>query len=167
MPDATRIDHIAEPYLRITILLPAEYTGTVMELCQARRAEMIKMEYLSPERLEMVYRVPLAEVVVDFFDQLKSRTKGYASLDYEADGYDRSELVKVDILLNGSPVDAFSTVVHRQKSVEYGRRMAERLRQLIPRQAFDVAIQAAVVAGGCPGNRQGDPEGRDRQVLRR
>jgi GTP-binding protein LepA len=144
MPDATRIDHISEPYLRVTILLPAEYTGTVMELCQSRRAEMTKMEYLSPERLEMVYRLPLAEVVVDFFDQLKSRTKGYASLDYEADGYERSELVKVDILLNGSPVDAFSTVVHRQKSVEYGRRMAERLRQLIPRQAFDVAIQAAV-----------------------
>jgi GTP-binding protein LepA len=144
MPDATRIDHIEEPFLRITILLPAEYTGTTMELCQGRRAEMVKMEYLSPERLELVYRVPLAEVVVDFFDQLKSRTKGYASLDYEADGYDRSELVKVDVLLNGATVDAFSTVVHKQKATEYGRRMAERLRQLIPRQAYDVAIQAAV-----------------------
>ena len=144
MPDTSQIDHIAEPFLDITILMPAEYTGTVMELCQSRRAEMTRMEYLSPERLELVYRLPLAEVVVDFFDQLKSRTKGYASLDYEPAGYERSDLVKVDVLLNGSPVDAFSTVVHRQKSTEYGRRMAERLRQLIPRQAFDVAIQATI-----------------------
>ena len=144
MPDASQIDYIAEPFLDITILMPAEYTGTVMELCQSRRAEMTRMEYLSPERLELVYRLPLAEVVVDFFDQLKSRTKGYASLDYEAAGYEQSDLVKVDVLLNGSPVDAFSTVVHRQKSTEYGRRMAERLRQLIPRQAFDVAIQATI-----------------------
>ena len=144
MPDASQIEHIAEPFLDITILMPAEYTGTVMELCQSRRAEMTRMEYLSPERLELVYRLPLAEVVVDFFDQLKSRTKGYASLDYEPAGYEKSDLVKVDVLLNGSPVDAFSTVVHRQKSTEYGRRMAERLRQLIPRQAFDVAIQATI-----------------------
>ena len=144
MPDASQIEFIAEPFLDITILMPAEYTGTVMELCQSRRAEMTRMEYLSPERLELVYRLPLAEVVVDFFDQLKSRTKGYASLDYEPAGYEKSDLVKVDVLLNGSPVDAFSTVVHRQKSTEYGRRMAERLRQLIPRQAFDVAIQATI-----------------------
>ena len=144
MPDASQIEYIAEPFLDITILMPAEYTGTVMELCQSRRAEMTRMEYLSPERLELVYRLPLAEVVVDVFDQLKSRTKGYASLDDEAAGYEKSDLVKVDVLLNGSPVDAFSTVVHRQKSTEYGRRMAERLRQLIPRQAFDVAIQATI-----------------------
>ncbi|MBW3536472.1 MAG: translation elongation factor 4 [Actinobacteria bacterium] len=144
MPDASQIDYIAEPFLDVTILLPSEYTGAVMDLCQSRRGEMIRMEYLSPERLELVYHVPLGEVVVDFFDQLKSRTKGYASLDYEPAGYEQSELVKVDVLLNGGPVDAFSTVVHRQKSTEYGRRMAERLRQLIPRQAFDVAIQATI-----------------------
>jgi GTP-binding protein LepA len=115
-----------------------------MELCQDRRGEMVKMEYLSPERLELVYRLPLAEVVVDFFDQLKSRTKGYASLDYEPAGYARSNLVKVDVLLNGVPVDAFSTIVHRDRAYEYGRRMTEKLRELIPRQLFDVPIQAAI-----------------------
>ena len=105
---------------------------------------MEKLEYLSPERVELVYRIPLAEVVVDFFDQLKSRTQGYASLDYEPAGYDRANLVKVDILLNAVPVDAFSTIVHRDKAYEYGRRMAEKLRELIPRQLFDVPIQAAI-----------------------
>jgi len=144
MPEASKIDSIEEPILIVTILLPAEYTGTVMDLCQTRRGEMVKMEYLSPERLELVYRVPLAEVVVDFFDQLKSRTKGYASLDYEAAGYEMSELVKIEIMLNGVPVDAFSTIIHRAKAQEYGKRMAEKLRTLIPRQLFDVPIQAAV-----------------------
>jgi GTP-binding protein LepA len=115
-----------------------------MELCQSRRGEMRKLEYLSPERVELVYRLPLAEVVVDFFDQLKSRTQGYASLDYEPEGYQRSDLVKVDILLNSVPVDAFSTVVHRDKADEYGRRMSEKLKELIPRQMFDVPIQAAI-----------------------
>jgi GTP-binding protein LepA len=127
-----------------TVLLPTEYTGTVMDLCQTRRGEMEKMEYLSPERIELVYRIPLAEVVVDFFDQLKSRTKGYASLDYEPAGYDRSDLVKIDVLLNGVPVDAFSTIMHKAKASEYGRRMTEKLRELIPRQMFDVPIQAAI-----------------------
>jgi len=102
------------------------------------------MEYLSPERLELVYRIPLAEVVIDFFDVLKSRTKGYASLDYEPAGYVRADLVKIDVLLNGVPVDAFSTVIHRSKAQDYGRRMTERLRELIPRQLFDVPIQAAI-----------------------
>jgi GTP-binding protein LepA len=102
------------------------------------------MEYLSPERVELVYRIPLAEVVIDFFDQLKSRTKGYASLDYEPVGYAASNLVKVDVLLNNVPVDAFSTIVHRDRAYEYGRRMTEKLRELIPRQLFDVPIQAAV-----------------------
>jgi GTP-binding protein LepA len=115
-----------------------------MELCQLRRGEMKKMEYLSPERLELVYRIPLAEVVRDFFDQLKSRTQGYASLDYDPAGYERSQLVKVDVLLNGVPADAFSTVVHRDKAYDYGRRMSEKLRELIPRQMFDVPIQAAI-----------------------
>jgi GTP-binding protein LepA len=144
MPPPARIVDIEEPYLTVTLLLPTEYTGSVMELCQTRRGEMVRMEYLSPERLELVYRLPLAEVVVDFFDNLKSRTKGYASLDYEPAGYDRSDLVKIDILLNGVPVDAFSAIVYRPKAQEYGRKMTEKLRQLIPRQLFDVPIQAAI-----------------------
>jgi len=144
MPAPTEVDFVEEPYLRITILSPTEYTGALMELCQERRGEMEKMEYLSPERLELIYRIPLAEVVVDFFDQLKSRTKGYASLDYDQAGYDRSNLVKVDVLLNNVAVDAFSTIVHRDKAYDYGRRMAEKLRTLIPRQMFDVPIQAAI-----------------------
>jgi GTP-binding protein LepA len=115
-----------------------------MELAQSRRGEQTRMEYLSPERLELVYRIPLAEVVVDFFDALKSRTKGYASLDYETAGYERSDLTKIDIMLNGVPVDAFSAIVYRKDAAEYGRRMTEKLRQLIPRQMFDVPIQAAV-----------------------
>jgi len=144
LPEPSRLEAIEEPLLLVTLLLPVEFTGTVMDLCQTRRGEMQKMEYLSPERLELVYRIPLAEVVVDFFDQLKSRTKGYASLDYEPAGYASSELVKIDVLLNGVPVDAFSSVMHRSKANEYGRRTAEKLRQLIPRQLFDVPIQAAV-----------------------
>ena len=144
MPEAHKLDYVEEPFLTCTILLPAEYTGTVMDLCQTRRGEMVKMEYLSPERLELVYRIPLAEVVIDFFDQLKSRTKGYASLDYEPTGYDRSNLVKIDVLLNNVPVDAFSTIMHRAKADEYGRKMTAKLRELIPRQMFDVPIQAAV-----------------------
>jgi GTP-binding protein LepA len=144
MPPANSIDHIEEPFLRVSVLTPTEYTGTVMELCQDRRGEMEAMTYLSPERLELKYRLPLAEVVVDFFDQLKSRTKGYASLDYEPAGYGASNLVKVDVLLNGVDVDAFSTIVHRDKAYDYGRRMTEKLRELIPRQLFDVPIQAAV-----------------------
>ena len=144
MPPASEIDRIEEPYLTTSILTPTSYTGTLMELCQARRGELRTLEYLSPERVELVYRLPLAEVVVDFFDQLKSRTQGYASLDYEPDGYDTADLVKVDILLNGVPVDAFSTIVHRDKAYDYGRRMTEKLRELIPRQLFDVPIQAAI-----------------------
>jgi GTP-binding protein LepA len=144
LPEASRIDHIDEPMLTATILTPAEYTGTVMELCQNRRGEMERMEYLSPERLELVYRIPLAEVVVDFFDQLKSRTKGYASLDYEPTDYATADLVRVDLLINHTPVDAFSTIVHRSQADFYGRRMTEKLRALIPRQLFDVPIQAAI-----------------------
>ncbi|HSS08555.1 MAG TPA: translation elongation factor 4 [Acidimicrobiales bacterium] len=144
MPPVNQIDSIEEPFLTITVLLPTEYTGSIMDLCQTRRGEMVRMEYLSPERLELVYRIPLAEVVVDFFDALKSRTKGYASLDYEPAGYDRSDLVKIDVLLNGVPVDAFSAIVYRARAAEYGRKMTEKLRQLIPRQLFDVPIQAAI-----------------------
>ncbi len=144
LPEASRIDHIDEPMLRATILTPTDYTGTVMDLCQSRRGEMIRMEYLSPERLELVYKIPLAEVVVDFFDQLKSRTKGYASLDYEPEEYATANLVRVDLLINHVPVDAFSTIVHRAVADTYGRRMTDKLRELIPRQLFDVPIQAAI-----------------------
>ena len=144
LPEASRIDHIDEPMLKITILSPSEHTGAIMELCQSRRAEMDRMEYLSPERVELIYSIPMAEVVLDFFDQLKSRTKGYASLDYERTGYQTSNLVRVDILINHVPVDAFSTIVHRSSAETYGKRMAERLKELIPRQMFDVPIQAAI-----------------------
>jgi GTP-binding protein LepA len=142
MPQA--IDYIEEPYFRVSIITPKEYTGTLMELCQSRRGDMVKLEYLSPERVELHYKIPLAEVVVDFFDQMKSRTQGYASLDYELHGYERSNLVKVDLLLNSIPADAFSTIVHRDKAYTYGARMCEKLKELIPRQMFDVPIQAAI-----------------------
>ncbi len=144
MPPPNELESIEEPFLTVTILLPTEYTGTVMELCQTRRGDMVRMEYLSPERVELIYRIPLAEVVMDFFDQLKGRTKGYASLDYEPAGYAQSDLVKIDVMLNSVPVDAFSTVIHRSKAQEYGAKMTEKLRKLIPRQMFDVPIQAGI-----------------------
>ena len=144
LPDQSRIAHVDEPILTATVITPAEHTGTVMDLCQSRRGEMVRMEYLSPERVEIVYTIPLAEVVVDFFDQLKSRTKGYASLDYEPAGYATADLVRVDLLINHVAVDAFSTIVHRSQADVYGRRMTEKLRALIPRQLFDVPIQAAI-----------------------
>ena len=144
LPDPSRLDHVDEPMLDVTILTPAEYLGAVMDLAQSRRGEMTKMEYLSTERVELRYRIPLAEVVIDFFDALKSRTKGYASLDYEPSGYVTSQVVRVDLLINHEPVDAFSTIVHRANADFYGRKMAERLKELIPRQMFDVPIQAAI-----------------------
>jgi len=144
MPPAQNLESIEEPILRLTMITPSEYTGTVMDLAQARRGTLDKMQYLSPERLELIYTVPLAEVVVDFFDQLKSRTKGYASLDYEPAGYREGDLVKVDILLNAVPVDAFSAIVHKSRAQAYGRKMVAKLRELIPRQLFDVPIQAAI-----------------------
>ena len=144
LPDMGTVETIEEPMLRIGILTPSDYTGTVMDLCQGRRGKMIRMEYLSPERVELHYEIPLAEVVTDFFDQLKSRTQGYASLDYDPAGYQAGKLVKVDVLLNGEPVDAFSTIVHSDAAYDYGRRMAAKLQELIPRQMFDVPIQAAI-----------------------
>lgn len=144
LPEQGRIVSIAEPYVEAMMILPAEYVGTVMELAQSRRGEMGEMTYLSPERVELHYELPLAEIVFDFFDQLKSRTRGYASLDYEPSGYRPSDLVRVDILLNGQPVDAFSSIVHRSEAYRYGRAMVERLRELIPRQLFDVPVQAAI-----------------------
>ncbi len=144
LPASQNIASIEEPFFKVTIITPKEFTGTLMELCQSRRGEMGKLEYLSPERVELHYAIPLAEVVVDFFDQMKSRTQGYASLDYELEGYRESNLAKVDLLLNGIPADAFSTIVHRDKAFDYGRRMCEKLKELIPRQMFDVPIQAAI-----------------------
>ena len=144
LPPTQNIDFIEEPFFRVSIITPKDYTGTLMELCQSRRGELSKLEYLSPERVELHYLIPLAEVVVDFFDQMKSRTQGYASLDYELSGYQRSQLVRVDLLLNGVPADAFSTIVHRDKAFAYGNRMCEKLKELIPRQMFDVPIQAAI-----------------------
>ncbi len=144
LPMPQKIDFIEEPIFKISIITPKEYTGALMDLCQTRRGEMKRMEYLSPERVELDYEVPLAEVVVDFFDQMKSRSQGYASLDYELAGYQRANLVKVDIMLNSIVADAFSTIVHRENAEAYGRRMCEKLKELIPRQMFDVPIQAAI-----------------------
>ncbi|MCZ7526967.1 MAG: translation elongation factor 4 [Acidimicrobiia bacterium] len=144
MPPANQLEAVEEPFVTVTLLTPTDHVGTLMELCQQRRGEMQKMEYLSEERVELVYGLPLAEIVTDFFDQLKSRTRGYASLDYEPAGYRRSDLVKVDVLLNAVPVDAFSAIVHRDRAYDYGRRMTDKLRELIPRQLFDVPIQAAI-----------------------
>ena len=143
-PPPQQVESIEEPIFKVSIITPTEVTGAVMELGQSRRGEMKRMEYLSPERVELVYDIPLAEVVVDFFDQLKSRSQGYASLDYELAGYHPSNLVRVDLLLNGMPADAFSTIVHRESADQYGRRMCEKLKELIPRQMFDVPIQAAI-----------------------
>ncbi len=144
LPHLTLVAQLEEPYVRAMILAPSEYIGTIMDLVQSRRGTMHHMQYLTPERVELIYELPLAEVVFDFFDHLKSRTRGYASLDYEPTGYRVSDLVKVDILLAGLPVDAFSTITHRAKAVQYGKGMVETLRELIPRQMFDVPIQAAI-----------------------
>lgn len=141
-----KVHEIVEPLVEATILTPSEYVGAIMELCQQRRGEMQNMSYLSPERVELHYSLPLAEIVTDFFDQLKSRTKGYASLDYHQKGEQSADLVKVNILLNHEVVDAFSAIVHRDKAYSYGVEMTEKLRQLIPRQNFEIPVQAAVGA---------------------
>jgi GTP-binding protein LepA len=144
MPPEVSIERVEEPYVEASILVPTEYVGAIMELCQGRRADFVDMKYLSPERVEMHYRLPLSEIVLDFFDQLKSRTKGYASLDYEVGDYRRSDLVKLDILLAGEPVDALSLIVPRDRAHARGKALVERLRQVIPRQLFEVAVQAAI-----------------------
>ncbi|MCB0915841.1 MAG: translation elongation factor 4, partial [Actinobacteria bacterium] len=139
-----KVAEVFEPIVRATILAPSDFVGTVMELCQQRRGTMLGMDYLSEDRVELRYTLPLAEIVFDFFDQLKSRTRGYASLDYEPSGEQASELVKVDILLQGEKVDAFSAIVHKDKAYAYGVALTARLRELIPRQQFEVPIQAAI-----------------------
>ncbi len=144
MPDPGTIAEIREPFIKAQIIAPREHVGAIMELCQERRGVHAGMHYLSPERVQMTYDLPLVEIVLDFFDQLKSRTRGYASLDYELDGMKPSNLVKLDVLLAGDAVDALSMVVHRDKAYEVGRALAERLRKRIPRQQYDVPIQAAV-----------------------
>jgi GTP-binding protein LepA len=144
LPEPNDRKTISEPYVKAMILTPSDYVGPIMELATSRRAIVGNMNYLSPERVELDFEIPLAEIVFDFFDLLKSKTKGYATLDYEQAGYKEADLVKVDILLNSLPVDAFSAIVHRDNAQEYGKRMTSRLRELIPRQLFDVPIQAAI-----------------------
>jgi GTP-binding protein LepA len=139
-----KISKVFEPVVRATVISPTDYIGTIMELCQSRRGVLLGMEYLSTDRVEIRYTMPLGEIIFDFFDQLKSRTRGYASLDYEPDGEQEANLVKVDILLQGQPVDAFSQIVHTEKSREYGLAMTAKLKELIPRQQYEVPIQAAV-----------------------
>src|SRR5699024_895729 len=141
-----KVDEISEPITKATILVPSEFIGAVMELCQSKRGSLGGMDYLSEERVELRYTLPLAEIVFDFFDQLKSKTRGYASLDYDVSGSQVADLVKVDMLLQGEPVDAFSAIVHRDKAYNYGVEMAGKLKKLIPRQQFEVPIQAAIGA---------------------
>ncbi|GGH27937.1 translation elongation factor 4 [Paenibacillus segetis] len=143
-PEVGRIEYVEEPYVKASIIVPNDYVGTVMELCQSKRGEFVNMEYLDTTRVTIIYQVPLSEIVYDFFDQLKSGTKGYASFDYEVSGYRKSNLVKMDILLNGEQVDALSFIVHRDRAYNRGRIICEKLRQLIPRQMFEVPIQASV-----------------------
>ena len=144
MPDPSTIESIAEPYIRATIITPPDYVGAIMDLCQERRGVHVDMHYLSEQRVQLRYDLPLAEIVLDFYDLLKSRSRGYGSLDYEILGYRSSDLVKLDILLAGDSVDALSLVVHRDKAYAAGRALVERLQQKIPRQLFEVAIQASV-----------------------
>lgn len=144
LPDPTFIDHIEEPYIKATIITDANYIGPIMKLCLDKRGELVKQEYVSGNRVELHFSIPLGEIVIDFYDKLKSISKGYASFDYHVDSFRLSRLAKLDILLNGEPVDALSTLTHYDNAVPFGRRMCEKLKELIPRQQFDIAIQAAI-----------------------
>lgn len=144
MPDPGEIEHIEEPYLKAKILIPPDYVGAVMDLTVARRGTFVTMNYLSPTTVELIWDIPLSELIMDYFDKLKSNTKGYASLDYEFDGYKPSKLVKLDILLSGKPIDALSFIVHKDKAYDRGRVLTEKLKEIIPRQMFEVPIQAAI-----------------------
>jgi len=146
LPDITLIDHIEEPYIRATVITRADYIGPIMTLCLGKRGELVKQEYISGNRMEITFDMPLGEIVIDFYDKLKSISKGYASFDYHIHGFRESRLVKLDILLNGESVDALSTLTHVDNAVKFGRRMCEKLKELIPRQQFDIAIQAAIGA---------------------
>ena len=144
LPGPSEIETIAEPWVKVSIITPSKYIGTLMELSTGRRGTFQTMEYLDPERVLLTFELPLAEVIVDYYDQLKSRSQGYASLDYEEIGYRVGDLVKLDILIAGEPVDALSLIAHRGRAIAAGRELAERLRELIPRQMFEVPIQAAI-----------------------
>ncbi len=144
MPDPTLIDHIEEPYIDATVITVTDYIGPIMTLCLGKRGELVRQNYVSGNRVEIHYSMPLGEIVIDFYDKLKSISKGYASFDYHASGFRPSKLVKLDILLNGEPVDALSTLTHVDNAYDLGRRMCEKLKDLIPRQQFEVAIQAAI-----------------------
>lgn len=144
LPEATMIEHIEEPYIRATIITDANYIGPIMTLCLEKRGELVKQEFISGNRVELHFMIPLGEIVIDFYDKLKSISKGYASFDYHVDSFRPSKLAKLDILLNGEPVDALSTLTHQDNAVSLGRRMCEKLKDLIPRQQFDIAIQAAI-----------------------
>jgi len=144
LPDATLIDHIEEPYIKASIITSTEFIGSIMKLCLDKRGELLKQDYVSGNRVELTFHLPLGEIVIDFYDKLKSISKGYASFDYHVDGFRPSKLVKLDILLNGEPVDALSTLTHFDNAEPFGRRMCEKLKELIPRQQFDIAIQAAI-----------------------
>jgi GTP-binding protein LepA len=144
MPHGSGVDRIEEPFVKARILAPAEYIGAVMKLGQERRGVYQGMHYVDPTRVEFTFEFPLAEIILDFYDKLKTISRGYASLDYEFLGYRTSELVKLDILLNGEPVDAFSVIIHTDKAYEWGRKIAEKLKEMIPRQLFEVIIQAAI-----------------------
>lgn len=146
MPDQTLIDHIEEPYIQSSVITTANFIGPIMTLCLGKRGELVKQEYISGNRVELQYLMPLGEIVIDFYDKLKSISKGYASFDYHQAGFRPSKLVKLDILLNGEPVDALSTLTHADNAVDFGRRMCEKLKELLPRQQFDIAIQAAIGA---------------------
>ena len=146
MPDSTLIDHIEEPFIHASVITTANYIGPIMSLCLGKRGELLKQEYISGNRVELQYAMPLGEIVIDFYDKLKSISKGYASFDYHQSGFRPSKLIKLDILLNGEPVDALSTLTHVDNSVDFGRRMCEKLKDLLPRQQFDIAIQAAIGA---------------------
>lgn len=146
LPDATMIDHIEEPFIKASIITSSQFIGPIMKLCLDKRGELVSQNYVSGNRLELIFMIPLGEIVIDFYDKLKSISKGYASFDYHIDSFRPSKLVKLDILLNGDPVDALSTLTHESNAVVFGRRMCEKLKELIPRQQFDIAIQAAIGA---------------------
>ena len=146
MPDQTEIDHIEEPYIRASVITTSNFIGPIMTLCLSKRGELVKQEYISGDRMELLFDMPLGEIVIDFYDKLKSISKGYASFDWHQNGFRPSNLVKLDILLNGEQVDALSTLTHRDNAVDFGRKMCEKLKELLPRQQFDIAIQAAIGA---------------------
>jgi GTP-binding protein LepA len=143
-PAPQKIDRVLEPFVKAVIMVPNDYVGTVMELCQEKRGQFLTLEYLTTHRVMVNYKLPLSEILYDFFDGLKSRTRGYASLDYEISGYEVSDLVKMDIMLNGEIVDALSSIVHKEKAVYRARAVVERLRKIIPRQMYEVVVQAGI-----------------------